>query len=136
MECLVTPRDVLVEEWLVLLDRELVMATPVDDLGGDVFLTTHGVDGHHGPVGSIASKSGMAVISLDLASVGSLPRSNERTTAQALTTCRAERPTVRRGAGVWALPSMAIGVSSGESVATRSESRSLHQRRHQEEKPF
>ena len=50
IQCLVErPRDVLVEVRLVLLDRELVMATPVDDLGGDVFLTTHGVDGHHRP---------------------------------------------------------------------------------------
>ena len=34
---------------LVLLDGQHELATPADDLGGDVFLTAHGIDGHHGP---------------------------------------------------------------------------------------
>ena len=43
------PLDVLVEMRLVLLDGQCVLATTADDLGGDVFLTAHGIDGHHGP---------------------------------------------------------------------------------------
>ena len=66
---------------------------------------------------SSSSNSGMAVISLDLASVATCPKVRRFSTAQALTTCRAERPTVRRAEPRWALPSMAIGVSSGGSVA-------------------
>src|SRR5271163_4636892 len=43
------PLDVLIEMGLVLLDCQHILATAVDDLGGDVFLTAHGIDGHHGP---------------------------------------------------------------------------------------
>ena len=60
----------------------------------------------------------MAVISLDLASVATCPKVKRFSTAQALTTCRADRPTVRRAEPRWALPSMAIGLSSGGSLAT------------------
>src|SRR5579883_306089 len=43
-----------------------------------------------------SSSSGMAVISLDLASVATWANVRRFATAQALTTCTAERPTVRR----------------------------------------
>src|SRR5271166_6067899 len=69
------PLDVLVEMRLGLLDGQHVLATPADDLGGDVFLTAHGIDGHHGPFEvKSSSNSGMAVISLDLASVATWPK--------------------------------------------------------------
>ena len=60
----------------------------------------------------------MAVISFDLASVATWPKVRRFSTAQALTTCRAERPTVRRAEPRCALPSMAIGFSSEGAVAS------------------
>src|SRR5208282_3403314 len=41
--------DVLVEMRLVLLHGQRVPASPLDDPGGNVFLTAHGIDRHHGP---------------------------------------------------------------------------------------
>src|SRR4051812_44361080 len=83
------PTDILVEVRLVLLDRQQVLALTGDDVGGDLLLTPHGVDRHHGPFrSSSASNSGIAVISFDLASVATCPKVRRFSTAQALTTCR------------------------------------------------
>jgi hypothetical protein len=41
--------DVLIEMGLVLLDSQHVLAPFVDDSRGDLFLTAHGIDRHHGP---------------------------------------------------------------------------------------
>src|SRR5437763_10251728 len=40
---------VLVEMRLILLHGQQVLAFPLDDPGGDLFLTAHGIDRHHGP---------------------------------------------------------------------------------------
>src|SRR5512135_488655 len=75
-----------------------------------------------------SSNSGMALISLDLASVATCPKVKRFSTAQALTTCRAERPTVRRAALGLAVdgdrPQLGrISSDGGDSLP-------LHQRRH------
>src|SRR6516164_8858559 len=113
------PTDILVEMRLVLLDRQQVLALPVDDGGGDLLLTSHGVDGHYSPLEVQELEQlgdGRDLVGLGVG--GHLARVRRFSTAQALTTCKAERLTVRRAEPRCTLPSMAIGFSSAGSVVS------------------
>jgi len=86
---------------LVILDGQQVVGTPFEDGGGDLGLAPHGVDSlplrRRGVTSapfssSLWSNSGMAVISLDLTSVASCPRTSRWREAHAETMCSGWRP--------------------------------------------
>ena len=117
--------DIVMQRTLVALQRQSVVATPIDDLLGDLALAVERVDGHDRAPGlrrgrlfseSISNSLGTAVISLDLASVAICASTRRCSHPQALTMCSADLPLARSNERRSTLPPAFARPSPGQAV--------------------